>query len=330
MDTFVESSWYFLRYTRPDLADAPFDPAALAEWLPVTQYIGGVEHAVLHLLYSRFFTRVLRDLGWLELDEPFARLLTQGMVIKDGAKMSKSKGNVVDPDDLVQRYGADTARLFSMFAAPPEKDLDWSERGVEGAYRFLARVWRLAVADTRCGSAQWEDPGEEQASSAADRTLRSMTHETIARVTHDIGDRMHFNTAVAAIMELVNEVYRGRETGDSAGTTIVDFAVATVLRLLAPFVPHIASEAWERRIGEPALDDVPWPEHDPSALVKDSVEIAVQINGKVRARVTVSADADREAVAAAALSEERVIAELSGRTPRKTVVVPGRLVNIVV
>ncbi len=339
MDTFVESSWYFLRYTRPDLADAPFDPAALAEWLPVTQYIGGVEHAVLHLLYSRFFTRVLRDLGWLELDEPFARLLTQGMVIKDGAKMSKSKGNVVDPDELVQRYGADTARLFSMFAAPPEKDLDWSERGVEGAYRFIARVWRLAVADPRCGSAGWEDPGDRsdgsdrsdgQTPPAADRALRSMTHETIARVTHDIGDRMHFNTAVAAIMELVNEIYRGRESGESAGEAAVDFAVATVLRLLAPFVPHIAAEAWERRIGEPALEDVPWPDHDPSALVKDSVEIAVQINGKVRARVTVAADADREAVAAAALSEERVIAELSGREPRKTVVVPGRLVNIVV
>jgi len=330
MDTFVESSWYFLRYTSPRLDSAPFDPEALQAWLPVTQYIGGVEHAVLHLLYSRFFTRVLRDLGWVKLDEPFARLLTQGMVIKDGAKMSKSKGNVVDPDELVGRYGADTARLFSMFAAPPEKDLDWSEHGVDGAYRFLARVWRLATGDDRCGRAGWQDPGATDVSSEADRSLRALVHETIARVSRDIGERMHFNTAVSAVMELVNEIYRGRESGGDVDDAMTDFAIGSVIRLLHPFVPHVTAELWERRIAAPPLEEVGWPDHDPAAMVKDTVEIAVQVNGKVRVRLTVAADADREALAAAALADEKIAAELGGREPRKTIIVPGRLVNLVV
>jgi len=327
MDTFVESSWYFLRYTSPREDRAPFDAGALRRWLPVTQYIGGVEHAVLHLLYSRFFTRVLRDLGWVDLSEPFARLLTQGMVIKDGAKMSKSLGNVVDPDDLIGRYGADTARLFSLFAAPPEKDLDWSERGVEGAYRFLGRVWRMAVPDEGVTHG-WEDPGIDGLGEP-EAKLRSLVHETILRVTRDVGERMHFNTAIAAIMELVNGIYDARQTHGCAGP-VVDFAVGTTLRLLGPFVPHIANELWERRIAVPTLATVGWPDHDPNALLKETIEIVLQINGKVRSRMRVAVDLGREELAAGALADEKIVAELAGRIPRKTIVVPGRLVNLVV
>ena len=330
MDTFVESSWYFLRYTSPRHTDGPFDPDALRRWLPVHQYIGGVEHAVLHLLYSRFFTRVLRDLGWLDLDEPFTNLLTQGMVIKDGSKMSKSKGNVVDPDDLVSRFGADTARVFSMFAAPPEKDLDWSERGVEGTHRFLSRVWRLALGVCVSGQTlSWQDPGGKGLDEDS-KALRCITHDTIRRVTHDIGERMHFNTAVAAIMELVNALYerRGREGGDA--DPVVPFAVATVLRLLCPFAPHMCCELWERLVPATPLDAVPWPEHDADALVRDTVEVAVQVNGKVRARLQLAPDCSAETAIAAALRDEKIATELAGRTPRKTVYVPGRLVSVVV
>ncbi|HYC54820.1 MAG TPA: leucine--tRNA ligase [Candidatus Binatia bacterium] len=327
MDTFVESSWYFLRYTTPRLETAPFDRAELERWLPVDQYIGGVEHAVLHLLYSRFFTRVLRDLGYLNLDEPFRNLLTQGMVIKDGAKMSKSKGNVVDPDELVRQYGADTARLFSMFAAPPEKDLDWSERGVEGSYRFLTRVWRLALSFEGRGFS-WTDPGPGDVDSAA-AALRSTVHETIRRVSRDIGERMHFNTAVAAIMELVNAIYE-RRASVSTDEPVAQFATATVLRLLSPFAPHVTSELWERLGAVPALDEVPWPDHDESALVRDTVELALQVNGKVRSRMTVAANASEADIIAQALADEKVCADIAGRTVRKTVVVPGRLVSVVV
>ncbi len=327
MDTFVESSWYFLRYTSPRHADGPFDADEVRRWLPVDQYIGGVEHAVLHLLYSRFFTRVLRDLGYLDLDEPFTNLLTQGMVIKDGAKMSKSKGNVVDPDELVAQYGADTARLFSMFAAPPEKDLDWSERGVEGSHRFLSRVWRLALAVSGQPLA-WEDPGAAglAAESAA---LRQVVHDTIRRVTRDIGERMHFNTAVAAIMELVNAIYDRRQNGGEADP-VVPFAVGTVLRLLAPFAPHLSAELWAELVGAPSLDEVPWPEHDPAALVRASIEVAVQVNGKVRSRIVVPAEAASAEAVAAALADPKIAQELAGRTPKKTVYVAGRLVSVVV
>ncbi|MFN2426901.1 MAG: leucine--tRNA ligase [Candidatus Binatia bacterium] len=328
MDTFVESSWYFLRYTSPRHEDAAFDREAIRRWLPVDQYIGGVEHAVLHLLYSRFFTRVLRDLGYLELDEPFTNLLTQGMVIKDGAKMSKSKGNVVDPDELVGAYGADTARLFSVFAAPPEKDLEWSERGVEGSYRFLSRVWRLALAMSGKPLA-WEDPGASglDADSIA---LRQVVHDTIRRVTRDVGERMHFNTAVAAIMELVNAIYERRARDGCDTDPVVPFAVATVLRLLLPFAPHVTCELWEKLVQGPALETVPWPLHDAAALVRDSIEVAVQINGKVRSRIVIAAAAPQGDAIAAALADAKVVAELAGRTPRKTVYVPGRLVSVVV
>jgi len=329
MDTFVESSWYFLRYTSSRHADAAFDRAAIERWLPVDQYIGGVEHAVLHLLYSRFFTRVLRDLGYLDLDEPFTNLLTQGMVIKDGAKMSKSKGNVVDPDELVKAYGADTARLFSVFAAPPEKDLDWSERGVEGSHRFLSRVWRVALAISERGKLTWEDPGAG-ALDGESTALRQVVHDTIRRVTRDIGERMHFNTAIAAIMELVNAIYDRRAQAGGDADPAVPFAVTTVLRLLSPFAPHVACELWERLVSGPALDAMPWPEHDPAALVRDSIEVAVQINGKVRSRIVIPATTQQEDAIAAALADAKVVAELAGRTPRKTVYVPGRLVSVVV
>ncbi len=329
MDTFVESSWYFLRYTSAHSSDAPFDPEALRRWLPVDQYIGGVEHAVLHLLYSRFFTRVLRDLGYVDLAEPFENLLTQGMVIKDGAKMSKSKGNVVDPDELTARYGADTARLFSMFAAPPEKDLDWSDRGVEGAYRFLARVWRLIEALGDAGVAI-DDPGVD-AADAGGRTLRAVVHATIDRVSRDIGGRMHFNTAVAAIMELANAIaLRRTDAPGSVGDGLDRFSTGILLRLLYPFAPHVTSELWSRTTSGPDLERIPWPAHDPSALVRDSVEIVVQINGKVRGRIEVSANAGEDEVCRTALAEPKVIEALEGREPRKTIVVPGRLVNLVV
>ncbi len=328
MDTFVESSWYPIRYTSATLDSAPFDSEAVKTWLPVDQYIGGVEHAVLHLLYSRFFTRVLRDLGWVSFSEPFSNLLTQGMVIKDGAKMSKSKGNVVDPDQLVTTYGADTARLFSMFAAPPEKDLDWSERGVEGAHRFLGRVWRLALALAADDPLDWQDPGEEGLDEA-DKRLRGLTHETIHRVTRDIGERMRFNTGVAAIMELVNGIYDYRAERDDR-SAVVTFAVTAVLRLLSPFAPHMAAELWERLVGTPAIDEVRWPEYDPAALVKETVEMVVQVNGKVRSRITVPVDIAQDDVVALATEEPRVRKQLEGRTLRKTVVVPGRLVNLVV
>lgn len=329
MDTFVESSWYFLRYTSAQVHDAPFDPKAIARWLPVDQYIGGVEHAVMHLLYSRFFTRVLRDLGYVNLSEPFENLLTQGMVIKDGSKMSKSKGNVVDPDELVSRYGADTARVFSMFAAPPEKDLDWSDHGVEGAHRFLSRVWRMVgvLGDAGLSAA---DPGPDGLDPLGGE-LRFSVHSTIDRVTRDIGDRMHFNTALAAIMELTNAIQdrRNAQRG-SIGDALDSFAGGVLVRLLYPFAPHVTSELWARLGAGDDLQRVGWPEHVAEALVRDTVEVVVQINGKLRGRIQAPADADKDRLLAMALEAEAVANALDGREPRKTIVVPGRLVNLVV
>jgi leucyl-tRNA synthetase len=327
MDTFVDSSWYFARYVSPRHTTAPFDPDELAYWLGargVDQYIGGIEHAVLHLLYARFFTKVLRDLGFVQLDEPFRRLLTQGMVIKDGAKMSKSKGNVVDPDSLIERYGADTARLFCLFASPPERDLDWSDQGVEGMSRFLGRVWRLVQGVLPRLAA----PGAPASSeSPADRELHRLTHQTIRRVTADVVERLHFNTAIAAVMELVSATIAAADTAHPAS---LREAVDTTLVLLAAFVPHVASELWEA-VGHPGgIADAPWPVADDAALVSATVELPVQINGKVRARVTVAADAAEDAVLAVAMADERVQAQLAGRPVRKRVVVPGRMVSLVV
>jgi leucyl-tRNA synthetase len=328
MDTFVESSWYFARYCSPRDEGRPFDPAEVAYWLGkegVTRYIGGIEHAVLHLLYSRFFTKVLRDLGFLPLDEPFRDLLTQGMVIKDGAKMSKSKGNVVDPDYLIERYGADTARLFCLFAAPPERDLDWSDQGVDGMSRFLGRLWRLVHSVAPRLAAP--DAAMRSDLAATDRDLHRLTHRTMARVTEDIVNRLHFNTAISAVMELVTGITEASASADGA---VLREAVDTTLRLLAPFVPHVTSELWEVAGHTSALEVEPWPIPDPAALVNEVIELPVQVNGKVRGRVTVPADAPADDIVAAALADEQVKAHLAGRPVRKRVVVPGRMVSLVV
>jgi leucyl-tRNA synthetase len=336
-DTFMESSWYFLRYTDPSDTTRAFDPEKIRYWLPVDQYIGGVEHAVLHLLYARFFTKVLRDLGEIpdwekpgETIEPFANLLTQGMVIKDGAKMSKSKGNVVDPDYLVERYGADTARLFSIFAAPPERDLDWSDQGVEGASRFLHRIWRIVARGQ--GWLGTASPMPSDASEEA-RTLRRLTHKTIARVTDDCERRNHFNTAVAAVMELVNgygELVKEEAPADAGMRAAIAEAVRTTVVLLAPFVPHVTSELWEVVGGGTTLDATRWPEADQTALVEDVVELVVQVNGKVRGRFTAAPDTPEAELLARALADPKVQAQVAGKAVRKTLVVPGRLVSIVV
>src|SRR5262245_6321607 len=327
MDTFVQSSWYFARYCSPHADGTPFERAETDYWLGrngVDQYIGGIEHAVLHLLYARFFTKVLRDLGFLTLDEPFDQLLTQGMVIKDGAKMSKSKGNVVDPDHLVERYGADTARLFCLFASPPERDLDWSDQGVEGMSRFLGRLWRLVHAVAPRLAPAGTPPATD---AAVDRELHRLTHHTIRRVTDDVVDRLHFNTAIAAVMELVTATLGAAETAHPA---TVREAIDAMLLLLAPFVPHVASELWEVSGHTDRVTEAQWPAADPGALVRTTIELPVQVNGKVRARVTVSVDATADDVLAAALADERVRAQLGDKPVRKHVLVPGRMVSLVV
>jgi len=328
MDTFVESSWYFARYCSPHKADGPFDAAELDYWLGregVTQYVGGIEHAVLHLLYARFFTKVLRDLGFVRLDEPFRNLLTQGMVIKDGAKMSKSKGNVVDPDYLVERYGADTARLFSLFAAPPERDLEWNDQGVEGMSRFLHRLWRLVHAlAPRLADPTTVVPG---GLGEVDLDLHRLVHRTIARVSEDVVERLHFNTAIAAIMELVSGL---ADRADAAGAAVLREAVDVSLRLLAPFVPHIASELWEVTGHASEVDREPWPVAEAAALVDVVIELPVQVNGKIRGRIRVPAGAGEADVLRAALADAQVRAHVGAQPIRRHVVVPGRLVSLVV
>lgn len=333
MDTFVESSWYFARYTDSGNSEAPFTPDALKYWLPVDQYIGGVEHAILHLLYSRFFTKALRDCGFMELDEPFANLLTQGMVLKEGTKMSKSKGNVVDPTEMITRYGADTVRLFCLFAAPPERDFDWSDTGIEGSYRFVGRIWRL-VDELRDHLL----PVEACSSTAADaatptaRELRLKEHATVRKAGEDISNRFQFNTAIAAIMELVNTLYLTKDEliADKAGRKVVSSAVSTVLTLLSPFTPHLSEELWAQLGHTDNASERPWPQWSEDALVRDTVTLVVQINGKLRGKLDIPADASREEVEALALSEPNVVRHLEGVTVRKVVVIPGKLVNVVV
>jgi len=301
-------------------------------WMPVDQYIGGIEHAVLHLLYSRFFTKVLRDLGFLTIDEPFMNLLTQGMVIKDGAKMSKSKGNVVDPDDMLDRYGADTTRLFSLFASPPEKDLEWTEKGIEGSHRFLHRVWRMVfdLRESIEGSAPYNGPALPQSLSGE---LYQKVHETILRVTRDIEERCHLNTAVSAIMELVNTIYLfgvpKTETPD-IDRQVLRKAVETVLVLLSPFAPHISDELWELVGNIPPLLDVSWPPYDASVLQSEEITLVVQVNGKTRASIRVSATASEEHIQAIALQDEKVKKYFVGKPPSKMILVPKRLINLVV
>ena len=332
MDTFVESSWYFERYASADYQQGLFDPEKVHYWMPVEQYIGGIEHAVLHLLYSRFFTKVLRDLGHVKFDEPFSNLLTQGMVIKDGAKMSKSKGNVVDPDDMVERYGADTTRLFTLFAAPPERDLDWSDLGVEGSFRFLQRIWRLAE-DWRESLLQVEayegpPPAEEPAGS-----LYRKVHETVRRVTRDIEERQHLNTAVSSIMELVNALYLAQPPDPRQRPlecAVLRKALETTLVLLSPFAPHLTDEIWESMGHRIPLLQVPWPSYREDALQREQIVLVVQVNGKVRGKIEVPAAASEEEIQSVALEDEKVKRFLAGKAPRRIVHVPQRLVNIVV
>jgi len=333
MDTFVESSWYFLRFCSPKYDQGMVEPNAVHYWMAVDQYIGGIEHAVLHLLYARFYTKVLRDLGLVKLDEPFSNLLTQGMVIKDGAKMSKSKGNVVDPDELIRKYGADTARLFSLFAAPPQKDLDWNDQGVEGASRFLNRIWRFVQShreELTSAPPALDTLGDL---SAAGRVIRRIIHETVQRVTDDIEDSFHFNTAISAIMELVNALHdfdaASQDIRGGERRALLKEAVETLLLLLAPFAPHMAQELGDQigRSGE--LFHHPWPIPDPRALTREELLIVVQVDGRVRSRLSVEIGAGEEAVKAKALADARIQSWLQSRTVERVVVVPGRLVNIV-
>jgi leucyl-tRNA synthetase len=331
MDTFVESSWYFLRYCSPTYDGGMFERTAAEYWMPVDQYIGGIEHAVLHLLYARFYIKVLRDLGMITLDEPFAALLSQGMVIKDGAKMSKSKGNVVDPDDMIRRFGADATRLFTLFAAPPERDLEWTESGVEGASRFLNRLWRFI--HTHAGEIASAAPVPGLLSDAG-RAFRRIIHETIGRVTSDVERDFHFNTAISAIMELVNALHDfERDSLDRAAveerSALLREAVDVALRLIGPVCPHFAEELWQGLGHRESLFAERWPAADPSALVKEQVTVVVQVDGKVRSRLTVDVSAPEQAVRDQALAEDKVRPWLDGREVAKVVVVPGRLVNIV-
>jgi leucyl-tRNA synthetase len=328
MDTFVDSSWYFLRYCSPSHDSGPVDVRAVDYWMPVDQYIGGIEHAVLHLLYSRFFTRVLRDIGLVTTDEPFNRLLTQGMVIKGGAKMSKSKGNVVDPDFLINRYGSDTLRLFCLFAAPPEKDLEWSDQGLEGAYRFLNRFWGLVRSyHAASEGAGVDEPSASGNNGDSSQSLRRKTHQTIRKVTNSIERDYHFNTSIAALMELVNEAMTFRPSSPGDMDTM-GFAIKNMILLLAPFAPHIAEELWSVA-GEGNLLNASWPEWDDEVAREEEVELVIQINGKVRGKVMIPAGIDNEMIRAKAFRDPKVAQYIAGKKVKKLIVVKGRLINIV-
>ena len=334
MDTFVESSWYFARYTSAREDKAPFDEEALRYWLPVDQYIGGVEHAILHLLYARFFTKMLRDCGYFPkgMDEPFKRLLTQGMVLLGGSKMSKSKGNIVDPDAMVEKYGADTVRLFCLFAAPPERDFDWTDSGIEGAHRFVSRVWHLFAEMQEKLSPVLACSDLGPASSESVRALRLAEHAAVKKVGSDIAERNQFNTAISAIMELVNSVsqYRGELEQSEEGCRALSSAMATVLTLLYPFTPHMCEEIWQALGHASGMDGVLWPEWKQEALATDNVTVVLQVNGKLRGRMEIPSGSGKEAMEKAALASPAVLRYLEGKTLVKVVSVPGKLVNIVI
>lgn len=331
MDTFMCSSWYYLRYTDPRNQQAPFSEQAVDHWMNVDQYVGGVEHAILHLLYSRFFTKALRDFGYLKIDEPFENLLTQGMVCMDGSKMSKSKGNVVSPEEIIERYGADTARLFILFAAPPERDLEWSEQGVEGCFRFLNRVWRLA--------AQFKQILETNGKSGGNRTfkdldtqakeMRRLTNLTIQRVTGDVGLRFNFNTAISAIMELVNALYLYKEQAN-VNLEVSQEAMESIVLLLAPFAPHITEELWSELDHSGSVHAREWPKVDEKALVQDEKTIILQVNGKVRDRIQVPASISNQELEAKVVALEKIPEWTQGKAIAKVIIVPGKLVNLVV
>ena len=328
MDTFVDSSWYFLRYCDPANDRAPWDPDVLRQWMPVDQYIGGVEHAILHLMYARFFCKALTDLGHLDVQEPFAKLFTQGMITRGGTKMSKSRGNVVSPQAIVERYGADTARAYILFIGPPDQDADWSDEGLEGVHRFLSRLWRLS-AELAAGTPTVDSGDQNGAISeltAADLQLLRKAHWAITKVTADLTGRFAFNTAIAAIMELTNEVSRLREAATDGARR---FAMTTAASLLFPFAPHTASEAYDALTGRRVWEE-PWPEADDRYLRSDTVEIVCQVNGKVRDRIEVATDASDDEVKDRCRAAPNVRAHTDGREVVKEIVVPGRLVNVVV
>jgi leucyl-tRNA synthetase len=329
MDTFVDSSWYFIRYLDPRNAEAAWDRAAADYWLPVDQYIGGVEHAILHLMYARFFTKALADIGVLGVQEPFANLFAQGMITRDGAKMSKSRGNTVSPAEYVERYGADTARTYICFMGPPERGGDWTDEGVEGVNRFLSRLWRLCQeVEERTRPAA---PGAAAKAGGAARELEAKAHWAIEKATRDFERGFQFNTAISAVMELVNDAYRLKDGlyGEAAGEAALRFATVTAASLIFPFAPHLGSEIYERLAGGRVWEQ-PWPEADPRLLASDTVTLVVQVNGKLRDRIDAAADAPREELLRLARESEKVARHIDGKEVVKEVVVPGKLVNLVV
>lgn len=325
MDTFVDSSWYFLRYIDPKNTEQPFNKESVNNWMPVDQYIGGVEHAILHLLYSRFFVKAFNKMGMLDFKEPFKNLLTQGMVLKDGAKMSKSKGNVVAPSEIIKEYGVDTARLFVLFAAPPERDLEWSDQGVEGCFRFLNRVYRLVyeLADIAKSDLSLEELSKE------DKAMRYTINNTLKKVTEDLNEKFGFNTAISSLMELINEMYKYKEL-DNRNEAVIKEGIETIVTILSPFAPHIGEELWTIIGKSGSIFDISWPKYDDSALVKDEVEIVVQINGKVRGKLSVATNISREDMEKLAIEDEKIKSLVEGKNIVKVIAVPKKLVNIVV
>ena len=330
MDTFVCSSWYFLRFCDPKNDKLPFDKKKVNYWMPVDQYIGGVEHAILHLLYARFFMKALFDMGYVDYDEPFSNLLTQGMVLKDGAKMSKSLGNVVSPEDIIEKFGADTARLFILFASPPERDLEWSDQAVEGCYRFIKRVIRIVTDYNEFIS---NNSGKNTDSlTDQDKELNFMINNTIKRVSDDISERFNFNTAISAVMELVNALYNYKEKVEDKGKNIglLKKAIETVVILLAPFIPHASEELWALMGKKESIHDMSWPGYNKDALVKDEVEIVIQINGRIKDKILIPTGSCKDDIEKEALSNEKILQFIEGKQIIKVIVVPERLVNIVV
>jgi leucyl-tRNA synthetase len=332
MDTFVESSWYFARYTSARNEDAAFDSEDVAYWLPVDQYIGGIEHAILHLLYSRFFVKALRDEGYLTHDEPFKNLLTQGMVLLGGSKMSKSKGNVVDPDEMIVKYGADTVRLFCLFAAPPEKDLEWNDKGIEGSSRFLNRLWRLVDELEDVLSPVGPCVAVDGTLTEPEAELRRKEHDTVRRVERDIENKFQFNTAIAAMMELVNTLYTTKDDvrQSANGPRLLSSAISSLLVALSPIAPHICEELWARMGYTRTLAAEPWPAHDPEALKTSEVTVVVQVNGKLRGQICVAADATSQEIQDQALNDQNVARHIEGKNIVKIIVIPGKLVNVVI
>jgi leucyl-tRNA synthetase len=335
MDTFVDSSWYFYRFADPRNDTHAFDPAKVRYWLPVDFYVGGIEHAILHLIYSRFFARVFRDLGMVDHSEPFRHLLTQGMVLKDGAVMSKSKGNVVDPDAMMEKFGADAVRLYVMFVAPPEKEIEWSDAGLKGSFSFLARVWRLVdqwiaagIRDSGFGIRELETA----TLTPAEKAVRRKTHDTIRRVTSDVEQRQQLNTAVSAMMELVNDLYAfGDPDGArSHSVAVVREAIDALVRMLSPFAPHMCEELWETLGHREGLTAAQWPQFDAGVAKAEEIVVPVQVNGKVRSRLTVPAEASEQELEQMALADPAVVAHLAGKQVKKVVVAKGRLVSLVV